>query len=220
MSAWPCSAEIMMRILTVAPDQYERHQNALRQMHRHRATVLGGRLYHRGEKNVTSTMIADRLIFCQLPTVERSQVAFVSFQLLVPQCWSRPSPSFSMQVRFALIQAWSRARASASIRPCPLAGDPRRRAERFRQTTLLRRAGWGRPAWSHPDGRSLRCDQRLDRRGPRKGRARNSRAEGDAGHSGGGGSWLRPGLSPPHLLQDVLSRDLVAVAQILKDLRW
>ena len=33
-----------MRILTVAPDQYERHRNALRQMHRLRATVFGGRL--------------------------------------------------------------------------------------------------------------------------------------------------------------------------------
>ncbi|MGN7713743.1 acyl-homoserine-lactone synthase [Agrobacterium radiobacter] len=33
-----------MRILTVAPDQYERHRNALRQMHRLRATVFSGRL--------------------------------------------------------------------------------------------------------------------------------------------------------------------------------
>ena len=33
-----------MRILTVAPDQYERHRNALRKMHRLRATVFGGRL--------------------------------------------------------------------------------------------------------------------------------------------------------------------------------
>ena len=33
-----------MRILTVAPDQYERHRNVLRQMHRLRATVFGGRL--------------------------------------------------------------------------------------------------------------------------------------------------------------------------------
>ncbi|WP_318904263.1 acyl-homoserine-lactone synthase [Sinorhizobium medicae] len=33
-----------MRILTVAPDQYERHRNDLRQMHRLRAMVFGGRL--------------------------------------------------------------------------------------------------------------------------------------------------------------------------------
>ncbi|MCM2476766.1 GNAT family N-acetyltransferase [Rhizobium sp. CG5] len=33
-----------MRILTVAPDQYERHRNDLRQMHRLRAAVFGGRL--------------------------------------------------------------------------------------------------------------------------------------------------------------------------------
>ncbi|NSZ09781.1 GNAT family N-acetyltransferase [Agrobacterium tumefaciens] len=33
-----------MRILTVAPDQYERHCNDLRQMHRLRAAVFGGRL--------------------------------------------------------------------------------------------------------------------------------------------------------------------------------
>nr|WP_172690272.1 acyl-homoserine-lactone synthase [Agrobacterium fabrum]ASK41938.1 autoinducer synthesis protein [Agrobacterium fabrum] len=33
-----------MRILTVAPDQYERHRDFLRQMHRLRATVFGGRL--------------------------------------------------------------------------------------------------------------------------------------------------------------------------------
>ena len=33
-----------MRILTVAPDQYERYRNDLRQMHRLRATVFGGRL--------------------------------------------------------------------------------------------------------------------------------------------------------------------------------
>ncbi|MBD8689613.1 MULTISPECIES: acyl-homoserine-lactone synthase [unclassified Rhizobium] len=33
-----------MRILTIAPDQYERHRNFLRQMHRLRATVFGGRL--------------------------------------------------------------------------------------------------------------------------------------------------------------------------------
>jgi acyl homoserine lactone synthase len=33
-----------MRILTIAPDQYERHQNELRQMHRLRAIVFGGRL--------------------------------------------------------------------------------------------------------------------------------------------------------------------------------
>ncbi|MCM2435819.1 acyl-homoserine-lactone synthase [Agrobacterium rosae] len=33
-----------MRILTVGPDQYDRHRNALRQMHRLRATIFGGRL--------------------------------------------------------------------------------------------------------------------------------------------------------------------------------
>lgn len=33
-----------MRILTVAPDQYERHRDFLTQMHRLRATVFGGRL--------------------------------------------------------------------------------------------------------------------------------------------------------------------------------
>ncbi|MFK4259518.1 acyl-homoserine-lactone synthase [Agrobacterium tumefaciens] len=33
-----------MRILNVAPDQYERHRDFLRQMHRLRATVFGGRL--------------------------------------------------------------------------------------------------------------------------------------------------------------------------------
>ncbi|WP_430252126.1 acyl-homoserine-lactone synthase TraI [Neorhizobium sp. DAR64860/K0K1] len=33
-----------MRILTVAPDQCERHRDFLRQMHRLRATVFGGRL--------------------------------------------------------------------------------------------------------------------------------------------------------------------------------
>jgi acyl homoserine lactone synthase len=33
-----------MRILTVAPDQYERHHNILTRMHRLRATVFGGRL--------------------------------------------------------------------------------------------------------------------------------------------------------------------------------
>ncbi|WCA62354.1 acyl-homoserine-lactone synthase (plasmid) [Agrobacterium tumefaciens] len=33
-----------MRILTVAPEKYERHRDLLRQMHRLRATVFGGRL--------------------------------------------------------------------------------------------------------------------------------------------------------------------------------
>ncbi|HEY0120838.1 MAG TPA: acyl-homoserine-lactone synthase [Rhizobium sp.] len=33
-----------MRILTVAPEKYERHRDFLRQMHRLRATVFGGRL--------------------------------------------------------------------------------------------------------------------------------------------------------------------------------
>jgi acyl homoserine lactone synthase len=33
-----------MRILTVSPDHYERHRDSLRQMHRLRATVFGGRL--------------------------------------------------------------------------------------------------------------------------------------------------------------------------------
>ncbi|MCW8060604.1 acyl-homoserine-lactone synthase [Agrobacterium tumefaciens] len=33
-----------MRILTVAPEKYERHREFLRQMHRLRATVFGGRL--------------------------------------------------------------------------------------------------------------------------------------------------------------------------------
>lgn len=33
-----------MRILTVSPDQYERYRSFLKQMHRLRATVFGGRL--------------------------------------------------------------------------------------------------------------------------------------------------------------------------------
>ncbi|MBP2463927.1 hypothetical protein J3A65_004754 [Rhizobium sp. PvP014] len=67
------------------------------------------------EKSAISTIIAGRLIFWQLLTADPSQVAFVFFLLLARQCWSRPSPTFSMEVRFARIQAWSRVRASASI---------------------------------------------------------------------------------------------------------
>lgn len=110
-----------MRILTVAPDQYERHLDDLRQMHLLRATVFGGRLAWdvsiTAEKSATSTTIASRLIFWQLPMMDWLQVAFVFFQLLARRCWSRPSPSFSIRVRFALIRALSRVRAFASTRP-------------------------------------------------------------------------------------------------------
>nr|UVY99764.1 hypothetical protein K4M19_00074 [Agrobacterium fabrum] len=56
-----------MRILTVSPDQHERSQSLLNQMHRLRAEVFGGRLgwdvsITRG-KSATGTTIANRRTF-------------------------------------------------------------------------------------------------------------------------------------------------------------
>jgi acyl homoserine lactone synthase len=111
-----------MRILTVAPEKYERHRDFLRQMHRLQATVFGERLAWEVSTNAGEER--DQYDDCRptylLAVADGGKVA--GCVRLLPASGStmleQPSPSFSILVCFALIQAWSRVRAFASILTC------------------------------------------------------------------------------------------------------
>jgi len=116
-----------MRILTVAPEKYERHRDFLRQMHRLRATVFGGRLAW--DVSIAAGEERDQYDECRptylLAIADGGKVA--GCVRLLPAS----GPTMLEQTFPQLLDAgslrphagWSRVHASASIRPCPREGE-------------------------------------------------------------------------------------------------
>ena len=112
-----------MRILTVAPEKYERHRDFLRQMHRLRATVFGGRLAW--DVCITAGEERDQYDDCSptylLAIADGGKVAGCVRLLPAsgPTMLEQTFRQLLDAVRSALILAWSRVRASASTPHLP-----------------------------------------------------------------------------------------------------